>query len=491
MSRTAAALVLSAALAAGQAASSKPAPRPLPTYKTVPIPPLKPVKPPAPERFTLANGMKVFLLADHELPVISGFALVRTGNLFDPPDKRGLAEITGSVLRSGGTRARSGDEIDEMLENMAASVESSIGESRGSVSFSCLKENAPEVMAIFRDFLTSAEFRQEKVDLAKTQIHSAIARRNDDPGGIVNREFASVVYGRGNPYGWSIEHEHVSRIQRGDLIAFYKRYYFPANLTLGVYGDFEPAAMRAQIERLFGEWDYRQPPVPAFPAWKNPPAPGLYVADRDDVPQTFIKIGHAGGLLRDKDYPALQVAASILGGGFTSRLVNRIRTQLGYAYSIGAGWGAGYLTPGLFEISGGTKSQTALETVEAVKEELIKLRTREVTEAELKTAKDAVLNSFVFFFDTPSKTLNRMVSYDYYGYPADFIFQYQKAVESVSRADVLRVAREHFNPENLTVVAVGDVKKMGRPPSALGLPVHLLDLTIPEPAAGTEGPAQP
>jgi zinc protease len=481
-------LILTAVAAAGQ--SPAPKPRPLPSHKTVPIPPLKAVSVPNPERFTLPNGMKVFLLEHHELPVVSGFALVRTGNLFDPPEKRGLAEITGSVLRSGGTRARSGDEIDEILENMAASVESNIGESRGSVSFSCLKENAPEVMGIFRDLITTAEFRQEKVDLAKTQLRSAIARRNDDPGGIVGREFSSVVYGRENPYGWNIEHEHVNRITRDDLLGFYKRYYFPANITLAVYGDFDSAAMRAQIEKLFGTWEYQQPPVPAFPEWKNQPAPGIYVADRNDVPQTFLKIGHAGGLLKDKDYPALQVAASILGGGFTSRLVNRVRTQLGYAYSIGAGWGAGYLTPGLFEISGGTKSQSTVETIEAIREELNKLRTGEVTNAELKTAKDAVLNSFVFFFDSPSKTLNRMVSYDYYGYPPDFIFQYQKAVETVTRADVMRVAREHLNPDNLTIVAVGDVKQMVRPLSSLGLPVRPLDLTIPEPQPETGGPKQ-
>jgi zinc protease len=481
--------VLAGVCALAQAPSPKP--RVVPSHKTLAIPPLKPVTVPKPESFTLSNGMKVFLLAHHELPVISGFALVRTGNLFDPPDKRGLAEITGSVLRSGGTRNRSGDEMDELLENMAASVESSISESRGSVTFSCLKENAPEVMAIFRAFLTEAEFRQDKLDLAKTQLHSAIARRNDDPGGIAGREFANIIYGRDNPFGWTVEHEHVQRIGRDDLVAFYKRYFFPANITLAVYGDFETATMKAELEKLFGGWTYQQPPVPAFPEWKNAAAPGIYVADREDVPQTFLKIGHSGGLLRDQDYPALQVAASILGGGFTSRLVHRVRTQLGYAYDIGAGWGAGYLTPGLFEISGGTKSQTTVETIEAVREELNKLRSGEVTAAELKTARDAVLNSFVFFFDTPSKTLNRMVSYDYYGYPPDFIFQYQKAVEGVTRADVLRVAKEYLIPEKLTIVAVGDVKQMVRPLSSLGMPVRPLDLSIPELKPEAEGPTQP
>ena len=466
---------------------------PLPSYKNLRFPPLKPIPIPNPESFTLPNGMRVFLLENHELPLVSGFALIRTGNLFDPPDKRGLAELTGTVLRSGGTTNQTGDELDETLENMAASVESNIGESRGTLSFSCLKENTGRVMSIFHDFLTAAEFRQAKVDLAKTQMRSGIARRNDDPGGIASREFSSIVYGRESPYGWNVEYAHVDKIQRQDLVDFYHRYYFPANVMVAVYGDFSAPEMRSRIEGLFAAWQSKQPPVPAFPKFAFKPAPGIYVGDRDDVTQTFFEIGHVGGLLNDKDYPALQVAGNILGSGFTSRLMQRVRTELGYAYSIGASWGAGYLSPGLFEISGSTKSKSTVETIRTIKEELAKLRTGEVTEEELKTAKDAVENSFVFFFDTPARTLNRLVSYEYYGYPRDFIFQYQKAIGKVTRADVLRVARQYLRPENLTIVAVGNPKDFGQPLSVLGDPVHPLDLTIPEPPspAAQSGAGQP
>ncbi len=453
----------------------------LPSYTALHFPPLKAIHIPKPETFTLPNGMKVFLLENHELPLISGSALVRTGNLFDPPDKRGLAEITGDVLRSGGTKDATGDQIDKTLEDMAASVESNIGESRGSISFSCLKENVDPVMGIFRDFLTSAEFRQEKVDLAKTQMRSAIARRNDEPSGIASREFSSIVYGRNSPFGWIVEYADVNRIQRQDLVDFYKRYYFPANIMLAVYGDFSSAEMKARIEKLFDSWTYKQPAVPKFPVYSGTPQPGIYVADKSDVTQTFFEIGHIGGLLSSKDFPALAVTANILGGGFTSRLMRKIRTELGYAYSLGAGWGAGYLSPGLFQISGSTKSATTTQTIEAIEKELAKIRTGEVTDEELKTAKDTVLNSFVFFFDTPAKTLNRLVLYEYYGYPSDFIFQYQKAVERVTKADVLRAAKEYLKPENLTIVAVGNSREFGEPLTSLNLPVHNLDLTIPEP----------
>jgi len=455
--------------------------RDLPSWKDLKFRPLPPVQIPHPEQFTLPNGMKVYLLENHELPLVSGFALVRTGNLFDPPDKKGLAEITGMVLRTGGTQSKTGDQLDETLENIAASVESSIGETRGELSFSCLRENTDQVMAIFRDFMTSAAFREDKVELAKIHLRSSIARRNDDPAGIVSREFSSLVYGPATPYGWIIQYADVDNIRRQDLIDFYRRYYFPANIMLAVYGDFSSADMRARIEKLFGDWNYKQPPVPPFPEFKSKPAPGVFVAEKPDVTQTFFEIGHLGGLLRDKDFPALEVAADILGSGFTSRLVRRVRTELGYAYSIGANWGAGFLTPGLFTISGSTKSQSTVETIQTIEEELRKLRAREVTDEELKTAKDTVLNSFVFFFDTPAKTLNRVVLYDYYGYPKDFIFAYQKAVAAVTKADVLRVARQYLKPENLTIVAVGNPREFGKPLSTLKLPVHTLDLTIPEP----------
>src|ERR1700728_1931040 len=204
----------------------------LPSYKDLKYPPLPPLKVPEPTEVTLSNGIKVLLLEDHELPLISGAALIRTGNLFDPPNKKGLAGITGEVLRSGGTKARTGDQIDQDLENVAASIESQIGESSGTLSFSCLKENTDQVLALFRELLTAPEFRQDKVDLTTTQSRSEISRRNDDASGISEREFTNLVYGRNTPYGWMIEYADIDNIDREDLVNFYRSYYFPANITL-------------------------------------------------------------------------------------------------------------------------------------------------------------------------------------------------------------------------------------------------------------------
>lgn len=474
-----------AARAARKPATAAPAPASTPSQ--LKYPPLKEIQIPDITTFTLSNGMRVYLLENHELPLVTGTALVRTGNLFDPPDKVGLAGMTGSLMREGGTRTKTGDQLDEQLENIAASVESSIGETSGQVSFSTLKENTDEVLGVFHDVLTEPEFRPDKIDLTKIRLRSSILRRNDDADSIAEREYASIVYGRDNPYGWRTEIPTINNIQREDLVAFYKRYFFPENVLLAVYGDFSIPAMRSKLEDLFGAWKYKQAPAPAFPAVQKKPSPGVFLAAKDDVNQAFLNVGHFGGVLKDKDTPALQIMADILGGGFSSRLFKRVRTQLGYAYGIGASWGVQYTHPGLFQVTGSTKSESTVDTLRVVREEVERIRTTLVTDDELRTAKDTVLNGFVFAFDTPAKTLSRMMRYEYYGYPRDFIFQYQKAIAAVTKEDVLRVAKQHLDPAAFTVVAVGNPKEFGTPLSALGMPVSDIDLTIPGAPQGAEG----
>ncbi len=445
--------------------------------------PLRPVTLPQVDEFRLPNGMRVLMLESHDLPLVRGTALVRTGNLFDPADKVGLATITGEVLRSGGTESKTGDQIDEQLENIAASVESGIGETDGTVSFSCLKENTAEVMAVFKDVLAHPAFRQDRIDLTKQQIMSGITRRNDDPGEIAQREFTDTLYGRDNAYGWPVEISTVANVKKPDLETFYHRYFFPANIILAVQGDFVAADMKAQLQTLFADWTVKQPPVPAFPAVHFNYKPGTYLAVKEDVTQTNFIMGQPGGELKDPDMAALEVMSNILGGGFNSRMFKRIRTQLGYVYGVNANWGVHYDHPGLFTINGSTKSSTTVPAIEAARQEVDRIKRELVTADELEGAKQTVLNGFVFAFDTPAKTISRLARYYYFNYPSDFIFQYQKAIQAVTREDVLRVARKYIDPSKFVVLAVGNPKEFGTPLDKLGSKVSPLDLTIPMPAA--------
>lgn len=479
-------------------AAAQTTPTPPPSYKDLKYPPLPELKIPRVEESTLPNGMKIYLLENHELPLVRGLALVRTGNLFDPAGKVGLASVTGSLIRSGGTASKTGNQLDEELENIAASVESQISETYGSVSFSTLKERTDEVLATFHDVLTSPAFSEDKLDLIKTQMRGEIARRNDDAHGISEREFEALIYGPKTPYGWDIEYATLDNIKREDVVGFYKRYYFPANTILAIQGDFSAPEMKAKLEKLFAGWNAKQQPVPPFPAVDPKLAqPGIHVATKTDVTQTTLALGQLGGELRSKDYPALEVMADILGGGFQSRLFQKVRTQLGYAYDVSAYWNADYNHPGTFEISSSTKSASTTDTLKAIFAEVDRIRKDEVTPEELESAKQTVLNGFVFDFDTPSKTLNRLLTYRYYGYPDDFIFQYEKAIQQVTRAEILRVAKEYIDPAKFVIVAVGNPKDFGTPLSSLGIPVSNIDLTIPQPkrtqaqAEGVSGPAQP
>lgn len=479
-------LAVTACLAAPpQAAKQAPAAKagPVSSYRDLEgkYPPLKEITIPEVATYTLANGLRLYLLEDHSLPIIRGQALIRTGNLFDPPDKIGLAEITGAVLRTGGTVSKPGEELDQELERMAASVETGIGETSGQASFFTLKENIDKVLAIYADVVMHPAFRQDKIDLHKNQTRSTIARRNDDADQIVRREFVNLVYGKDNPYGWQQEYEHVDRIEKADLERFYRRYFFPGNVMLAVYGDFSTPEMKAKVEAAFKDWNNPQPPAPAFPAVKESRKAGVYLVTKEDVNQTFIRMGHLGGLFKDEDYPALEVMGDILGGGFRSRLFQQVRSKLGYAYNVGARWGANYNHPGLFVAVAGTQSGSTVKAIQAVQEEIRRLRQAEVTDAELATAKQTVVNSFVFNFDTRPKTLNRLLTYEYWGYPKDFIFRYKKKLEAVTRQDVLRVAQKYLHPDEMVLVAVGKPADFDQPLAALGKPVTPLDITIPQP----------
>lgn len=442
------------------------------------FPPLKPVPVPKVEVLQLSNGMKVFLMEDHELPVIAGNALVKTGGRFDPPEQTGLAALAGTVMRTGGTKAKTGEQLDAQLEGMAATVECAIGEQSAALNFFALKDSAAAVLEAFRDVMVAPEFRQEKIDLAKAQMRNAVARRNDDLRALALREFSQTVYGRETPFGRRPEYATINRIGRSDLQAFHKRYFFPANVRLAVRGDFAVAEMKAQLEKLFAGWTEQQPPVPDFPKPTAGPAPGVYLAEKRDAVRAAFAIGHLAGDLRDKDYPALLIASSILGTGSQSRMAQRLRTNSGVT-EVSTAWSADFDSPGLFRISAGLRSGDT-DTIKAVLDEVAQLRSSDILDEEIKTAKDAALNGLVFAFDTKAKILSRLLAYDYYGYPGDFLEQMQKGIAAVTKADVKRVIRERIDPSQFTIVAAGGPADFPGV-ETLGRPIFKIDLTIPDP----------
>ena len=494
LARAVSAFTFAAILATGQTPPKAPAPagaRPRPaaapaaasSFRDLKYPPLGLVQVPRIASFTLPNGMKLFLLEDHELPSITGVAHIRTGNLFDSPEKVGVAALTGMAMRTGGAGGMTGEQLDIKLEDLGGSVDSAIDESAGEVSFFSLTGNAAAVLGAFRDVLTAPAFRIDQVDLARLRLRNLVLHGNDNGSEILFREFPAILYGGDSPYGWTLRLDRLDRIVRADLLAFHHRYFFPKNAMVAMWGDFETAKMKELLEQLFAGWTVEQPPVPEFPKVEAKPAPGIYVAKKVDATQTHFAIGQLAGKIGDKDFPALAVMASVLGGSVASRLVQRLSVRMADAYNVTAEWAAGFDHPGLFKISGIARPVSTVAVIKAVHEEVERIRTAEVSEDELRTAKDSALNRLAFASGNRRKILNRILSYAYFGYPADFSQQYQKALAGVTRADVLRVAKEYLQPANLTTLVVGDPENFVPPLESLGGTVREIDMTIPEPKA--------
>ena len=449
-------------------------------YKSLAYPKLGDIVVPEVERHTLSNGMRLFLLEDHELPLVSVSARIRTGSVYEPADKIGLAAITGNVMRTGGTKSRTGDELDEQLERIAASVETGIGLTSGSAVMSVLKKDVDTGLAILADVLMNPAFREDKIALAKMQVRSSIARRNDNVGSIAGREFDKLIYGAESVYARHTEYATIDNISRDDLVAFHKRFYHPNNMMLAACGDFDTREMIKKIEAAFGGWQKGEVKLAEMPKVSYEFRPTVNQIRKDDINQSNIYMGHIGGLVSDPDYFALVVMNRILGGGFTGRLFKNVRSREGLAYSVFGTYSSNYTFPGVFYVGCQTKSESTVHAIRAMMEEVRKIRESEVTDEELALAKDSFLNAFVFNFDSKGEIVRRLMTYEYFGYPPDFLQKTKANVEKVSKADVLRVAREHLKPDKMQILAVGRPQDFDEPLSVLGA-VTEIDITIPPP----------
>jgi len=449
-------------------------------YKELTYPKLGDIEIPKVERVTLDNGMQLFLLEDHELPLISISARIRTGSVYEPADKIGLAAITGTVMRTGGTTSKTGDEIDEQLEQIAASVETGIGLNSGYASMSVLKRDIDTGLAILADVLMHPAFREDKIQLAKILHRSSIARRNDNVMAIAGREFDKLIYGPDSVYARHTEYATIDSISRDDLVAFHKKFFCPNNIMLAVWGDFDTDEIVKKIEEAFEGWEKTDVQLPKMPEVQYEFRPTVNVIRKDDVNQSNIYLGHIGGLRSDPDYFALILMNRILGSGFTSRLFKNVRSREGLAYSVFGIYSANYAFPGVFYVGCQTKSESTVRAIRAMVDEVKKMTESEVTDEELALARESYLNSFVFNFDTKGEIVNRLMIYEYFGYPADFLQKTKQNVEKVTKADVLRVAKKHLKPDKVQILAVGRPQDFDEPLSVLG-PMHEIDITIPVP----------
>jgi len=459
-------------------------------WEQIPVPKMHEFKPQQPKRIQLKNGIVIFLQEDHELPFISGTVTIPGGARDDDPGKTGLADLFGQTWRTSGTAKMSGDALDDLLEAKAAHIETSSDEDSTALSWDSLKGDADQVFSLAVDLLLHPKFNADKLQLAQQQMATGIVRRNDDESEIAGREAARLVYGANSPYTRQPELSTIGAVTLADLNAWHDR-IIRGKLIVGISGDFDAASMEAKLRAALESLPAVQPLPPRHDTFHGP-TPGVYFIDKEDVNQSHVEIVGLGTDRHNPDVPTLSVMNEILGGGFASRLFQKVRTELGLAYEVGGGIGADYDHPGTFRVVALTKSASTVEATEAALNEVKGLTERPFTEIELNRAKENILNSFLFRYDTREKVLAEQERLEFYGYPADYLETYKANLEKVSVADLNAAAKKYIHPSELAVLVVGNEQeiKPGLDELKLGA-IHPIDITIPmpkQPGAGEKRP---
>ncbi|HJV34250.1 pitrilysin family protein [Geomonas sp.] len=430
---------------------------------------------PKSDRVTLDNGMVVYLLPDHELPLVHLTAYLKAGSVFEPADKVGLASLTGAAIREGGTRSTPPNKLDQELEFMASAIESSINADHATISASTLSKNLDRTLELFGQVMTEPAFDSARVEMDKNRAIEGIRRQNDDPKGIAARELNSAIYA-GHPLGRVPTLTSVRAITRQDMISFHQRYFYPENVIMAVSGDFDKEKLLAGLKKVFAKWPNRQSSFPQVAEPKEDMKHEVLHAQKE-VNQSVIRMGHLGIDKNNPDLYAIKVMDFILGGGFTSRLTQEVRSNQGLAYNVDSYFETGRRFPAPFIIETETKSETTARTIALVNSIVDGMTKAEVSDQELKLAKDHIINSFIFSFERSDAVVTQQARLEFYGYPKGYLENFRDNIAKVTKEDVLRVARKYLQPEAMKLVVVGDEKKFDRPLSEFG-PVKEIKLVI-------------
>jgi zinc protease len=444
--------------------------------------PVKPLKYDAPDpanhRVVLKSGPVAYLVPDRELPLVNISVLVRTGDYLNPQGKEGLAGLVGYLLTKSGIPAKSAEELDERLAFLAANLNSNVGEAQGAVTLNLLSKDLEEGLQILRDVLTAPKFQENKIALRKQQILQAMQQRNDDSAAIEQRERRFLAYGENFFLNRHATGDSIASITAEDLKAFHQKWFHPDNFIVAVNGDFDRAEMTAKLEKLFANWPFKGEKPAPVPSEVTMAKPGIYLVDKD-VNQGRVSILLPGVYRDNPDYLPILVMNDILGGGgFTSRIVNRVRSDEGLAYSAGSGFPGGVYYRSAFVAAFQSKSRTVPYAISLVLEELQKMGAAPVTEEELVTSKSSFVDTFPENFSTAAQVAGTFAGDELTGRYAkqpDFWKTFRTKVNAVTAEDVKRVATKYLTADKVTILVVGQKEEIlkGHP----NHPVKLTDLS--------------
>jgi zinc protease len=410
-----------------------------------------PVKP---ERWSLANGLSVIYLRDDELPLVQGQLLIRGGSLWAERSPLGTTSAMGDTMRTGGAGALSSEALDRELERLAASISSSFSSEFGSISFSCLAGDLERVFPLFSDVALKPRFEQDKLSLWKGQSLEAIRRRVEDPSTVASIAFMQLVYGD-SAYGRVSTSRDIKVISQEDLRALHSDLVRPDGAILVLTGALKREQAEALVGSYLSNWQARGRSLPPAPPVNYQPKPGIYFVTLPFA-QASVKAGHLSVPRLTSDYPEIDLFNEIFGsGGFGSRLMKRVRTELGLSYGIYGG-----IAPAVVKGTNYVFLQTKGESVGlALAEslaELERLQREAPSESELEERRQAIANSYVFNFDSRGEVAGRLANQELLGYPPDYDSTYLNKIAQVKAEGISEVARKRWDVNGLVVVVVGN-----------------------------------
>jgi zinc protease len=469
------------AVAASPAAAKPAQITPAPAFDRSVIPPAgkTPVlRVPAWTKSTLSNGAELIVSEKHGLPLVA-FSLNLLGGAyqFESPERRGLASLVASMM-SEGTKTRDGEALSNALQLLGTSISTGIGAEAGSMGFVATSEKFAPALDILADMLVNSTFPADALDRLRAQRLVALAQAKAQPAAIASRVFPRVLYGEVHPYGAMTTEDSLKAITRDDVAAFHRAYFQPGRAAIVVTGDVNPTAVKATLEKALAAWPTGgSRPAFSYPPLAPRPATTIYLVDKPGAAQSTFAIGLPGPPRDTPDYYALQVMNTILGGFFQSRLNANIREDKGYSYGVSSSFAYGR-GPGAFRAGGDIASaKTDAALVEFMKELRGIKGTRPVTDEELATAKDALVQRLPGTFASVSSIGSAIGGLWLQGLPDRYYQQYGAAVAAVTKADVQRVTDKYLDLDHLAIVIVGDRASIEAPLKATGFgPIVLLDI---------------
>ena len=426
------------------------------------------------QRRVLPNGLVLYLASDPSLPVLNAYAVFRAGSLYEAPSRPGVAQFTASQLRAGGTTALSPEALNEELEVLGVSIESAVSSETISVTLNALAKDADRALQLLADMIRRPAFDPTPIETYRGQVVEDLRRLADSPSRLMAREFARIMYTENYPLGRPLTPAQARAVPRESLLAFHRQFVRPDNMYVAIVGDFSVEELEAKIRARFGDWNAAGPrDLPPLPKVDPRSERAVYALARD-LAQSSVILGHFGIDRTNPDRFAIQIMDYILGGGgFTSRIMERVRTEEGLAYSVASSFPTSTRDIGLFRVTVQTKNENVPRAVGVILEEMRRLQEYPVTTEELHGAKDAFINSFVFRFSSRFRTVTQLLVLELDGYPPDYYETLLDRYRSVTVEDIRRVAGRYLRPDATTILTVGDIAKFESAMAAFG-PLHRL-----------------